>query len=135
MSDSLPAAKSTSKASLAGYWICTALVAFSMLSGGISELMHVPNVMQGMSQLGYPAYFVTILGFWKVLGTVAIVLPGFRLVKEWAYAGIIFDLTGASASYVFTHGETWHILTPLIIAALAVGSWGLRPEGRRLQWR
>ena len=76
----------TTKAKNIAYWITTGLVAFSM-SGGIAQLAHVPGVVNGFVQvLGYPPYFVTILGFWKVLGAIAILVPRFPRLKEWAYA-------------------------------------------------
>lgn len=77
-------------------------------------------------------YVLTILGVWKLLGAVVIVVPGLQRLKEWAYAGVFFELTGAAASYVL-HGEiTSDLAAPLILAALAMTSWALRPEGRVL---
>jgi hypothetical protein len=70
-----------------GYWICTGVIAFSFLSGGAAHLLRVPQVVEGITQLGYPLYFVIILGVWKILGATAILLPGYPLLKEWAYAG------------------------------------------------
>lgn len=121
------------KARTIGYWICTVLIAFSFLSGGAVYLLRVPEPVAGVIHLGYPAYFVTILGIWKLLGGVAVLLPGFALVKEWAYAGMIFDLTGASASSAASGNGVRHVLVPLALAALVVASWALRPEGRRLK--
>ena len=114
------------------YWITTVLVAFSM-SGGIAQLARVPGVVDGFVRvLGYPPYFVTILGFWKVAGAIAILVPGFPRLKEWAYAGIFFDLTGAAASSAAVGGGAFHILAPLVVAVLAVTSWALRPQSRVL---
>ncbi len=79
--------------------------------------------------------FFAILGFWKVLGAIAILVPRFPRLKEWAYAGIFFDLTGAAASVaaVGVYGAyAFHILAPLIIAGLAVASWALRPQSRKI---
>lgn len=121
------------KAKAIGYWICTVLVAFSFLSGGVVYLLRVPEVVAGVTQLGYPAYFVTILGVWKLLGGIVVLLPRFPLVKEWAYAGMIFDLSGATASSAASGAELRHILAPLVLAALVVASWALRPESRRLK--
>ena len=121
------------KPQVGGYWICTGVIALSFLSGGVGHLMRLPPVVDGITQLGYPAYFVTILGVWKLLGGVAVLLPGFPLLKEWAYAGMIFDLTGASASQASAGGDMRHIVVPLLLAALVVGSWALRPESRRLK--
>lgn len=120
------------KAQTVGYWISTVLVALSFLSGGVVDLLRVPQALEGMTHLGYPPYFMTILGVWKVLGGLVILLPGFALLKEWAYAGMIFDLTGASASHVAIGDDVQHIVTPLVLAALVVASWALRPESRRL---
>jgi hypothetical protein len=116
------------RAQVVGYWICTILIAFSFLSGGAVDLIRPSFALEGMAHLGYPAYFMLILGFWKVLGGGAILLPGFPLLKEWAYAGMIFDLTGASASHLASGDALFHIVTPLILAALVVASWALRPE-------
>lgn len=114
------------------YWVTTVLVALPMLSGGAMQFVGQKETVAGMQQLGYPAYFVTILGFWKFLGGVAILVPGFRLLKEWAYAGIMFDLTGAAATNFACHGPAWHVLAPLVIAVFAIVSWALRPESRRV---
>ncbi len=115
-----------------GYWGCTILMAASFLSGGIGHLLQVPQVIQGITSLGYPLYFVILLGVWKVLGAFAILLPRLPLLKEWAYAGIIFELTGASVSQFAGGGDLRHIIVPLLLALLAVGSWWLRPADRRL---
>jgi hypothetical protein len=70
------------------YWICTILIALSFLSGGVVDSLRPSFALEGMTHLGYPAYFMVILGFWKVLGEAAILVPGFALLKEWAYAGM-----------------------------------------------
>jgi uncharacterized membrane protein YphA (DoxX/SURF4 family) len=117
-----------------GYWICTALIAFSFLSGGAAHLLRVPQVVEGIvTHLGYPAHFVILLGIWKVLGGATILLPRFPLLKEWAYAGMIFDLTGATFAHVAAGDDLRHILTPLVLSALVVASWALRPEGRKVK--
>jgi hypothetical protein len=114
------------------YWICTGLVVFLIGSGGLAYAMQVPDVVQGVVALGFPVYFVVLLGVWKVLGSIAILVPGFPLIKEWAYAGIIFDLTGAASASIATGGEWWHVGAPLSIAVLVAASWALRPASRRL---
>ena len=114
------------------YWITTVLAAFSM-RGGVAQLARVPGVVDGFVRvLGYPPYFVTILGFWKVLGAIAILVPRFPRLKEWAYAGIIFDLTGAAASSAAVGGGAFHILAPLAIAGITMASWALRPQSRTI---
>jgi len=114
------------------YWIATALTAFVFLSGGVNELLRPGYLMQGMTHLGYPAYFVLILGVWKTLGGIAILAPRFPLLKEWAYAGMFFDLTGASASHASVGDPAIKIATPLIIAGIVIASWALRPSSRKL---
>jgi hypothetical protein len=119
-----------SRARTIGYWVTTALVAFTVGSGGAAQLAHMPANVEGMVHLGYPVYLLTILGAWKVAGTLAVLAPGLPRVKEWAYAGIVFDLTGAVASHAACGDVLWHILAPAILAVLAVVSWALRPPSR-----
>jgi hypothetical protein len=114
------------------YWVCTGLVVFFIGSGGVAYAMQVPDVIQGVVALGFPVHFIVLLGVWKVLGSIAIVVPGFLLIKEWAYAGIMFELTGAASASLATGGEWWHTAAPLSIAVLVAVSWALRPESRRL---
>lgn len=107
-----------------------------MGSGGFAQMWQFHANPHGVvPDLGYPLYFFAILGLWKVLGAIAILWPRFPLLKEWAYAGIFFDLTGAAASVVAVGGYGaygFHVLAPLIIAGIMVASWALRPESRRL---
>ena len=114
------------------YWITTTIVAFVLLGGGIASVAMLHDNVEGMARLGYPAYMLAILGVWKLLGGIVLVAPKLPRLKEWAYAGIIFDLTGAAASWaaVGGSGEAFHIVAPLIIAGFAVASWALRPQSR-----
>lgn len=114
------------------YWITTGMIVFAMFSGGIAELAHRPETINGMKELGYPVYFVMIIGFWKLLGSVALVAPGFPRVKEWAYAGIFFNMTGAAVSHVVSGSASWHVVVTLGLAAVTVASWALRPASRTL---
>jgi uncharacterized membrane protein YphA (DoxX/SURF4 family) len=114
------------------YWVTTALTAFVFLSGGAADLARPSFVMEGMTQLGYPAYFVSILGIWKVLGGLVVVAPRWPRLKEWAYAGMLFDLTSASASHAACGDPAGKIVTPLILLGIVAASWALRPESRRL---
>src|SRR5438270_7838045 len=84
------------------YWLCTGLVVFLIGSGGLAYAMQVPGVVEGAVALGFPVHFIVLLGVWKVLGSIAILMPGFRLLKEWAYAGLMFDLTGAASASLAT---------------------------------
>jgi uncharacterized membrane protein YphA (DoxX/SURF4 family) len=116
------------------YWICTLATAFVFLSGGIAHLLQVPQVVEGIStHLGYPLYVVLLLGVWKVLGGVVVLLPRMPLIKEWAYAGMMFDLTGASVSHVAVGDDLRHVVVPLVIAVVVAGSWALRPDERRIR--
>jgi uncharacterized membrane protein YphA (DoxX/SURF4 family) len=117
---------------LIAYWIFTVLTAFVFLSGGVGDLMRANPVMEGMRHLGYPDYFASILGAWKILGGVTVLAPRMPRLKEWAYAGMIFDLTGAAASHTAAGDPAGKIVTPLVLAAIVVASWALRPVSRRL---
>jgi hypothetical protein len=123
------------KAKTTAYWITTILVAFFM-SGGVAQIMQFRANPHGVvPELGYPMYFFLILGIWKILGVIAILAPGYPRLKEWAYAGIFFDLTGAAASCAAVGGYGaygFHVIAPLLIAGLTVASWALRPPSRRL---
>ena len=115
------------------YWTTTILVAFFM-SGGVAQLLQYRANPHGVvPELGYPMYFFAILGVWKILGAITILVHGFPRLKEWAYAGIFFDLTGAALSCAAVGGYGaygFHVLAPLIIAGLTVASWVLRPPSR-----
>jgi hypothetical protein len=113
------------------YWISTALISFAMASGGIAYLAHAGFAAPGVEALGYPAYFLTILGGWKVLGGAAIALPGMPRVKEWAYAGIAFDLSGAALSHLAV-GSPLKVIAPVVLLGIMTLSWALRPSDRRL---
>ena len=116
-----------------GYWVATGFAALAFVVPGFGNLARVPQIAQDMAHLGYPTYFLTILGTWKVLGAVAIVVPGFPRLKEWAYAGMIFDLTGAAVSRAASGDGAGMVIAPLAIAGLVVASWALRPAGRVLK--
>ncbi|HVU26491.1 MAG TPA: DoxX family protein [Verrucomicrobiae bacterium] len=115
------------------YWATTTILALAIFSGGVAELARQRDTVAGMVHLGYPLYFVTIIGYWKVLGTVALLVPRFPRVKEWAYAGIFFNMTGAAVSHAVCGDAAWHIAVTLGFAALAVISWALRPQSRKLE--
>lgn len=114
-----------------GYWITTGLLCFSML-GGIGQLFQVKEMIDGFAPLGYPTYFISIIGFWKIMAIIAVLIPNFPLVKEWAYAGIFFVMTGASISHIASDSSVFHIVVPLIIVSLAIASWYLRPPSRKI---
>jgi uncharacterized membrane protein YphA (DoxX/SURF4 family) len=114
------------------YWIATALLIAVLLLGGVMELLHAAPVMQTLSALGYPAYVASILGGWKLLGGAAIATPRLPRLKEWAYAGIAFDLSGAALSHAASGDPAAKVAIPLVLLGLAAASWVLRPATRRL---
>ena len=114
------------------YWITTALLAFAFAAGGLFDMGGSPEVVAGMAHLGYPAYFAILLGAWKVLGALAIVVPGMPRLKEWAYAGMVFDLTGAVVSHVAVGDAVAQLVAPVVLLGVVAASWALRPAGRVL---
>jgi hypothetical protein len=119
------------KAKSVGYWVTTGLLVFCM-TGGIFELLRLQPTMDGITRLGYPAYIIPALGLGKVLAILAILWPGLPRLKEWAYAGIFFNMLGAIVSHVAQHDATWSIAVTVTIAAITLASWALRPQGRTL---
>jgi uncharacterized membrane protein YphA (DoxX/SURF4 family) len=122
----------TPRARNIAYWTTTGILAFSLISGGAAQVVGQHDTVAGVVRLGYPLYFITLLGVWKVLGGLAILAPGLPRLKEWAYAGAVFDLTGAAVSQAACDMGARHILVPLVLAGIALASWALRPEQRRL---
>jgi hypothetical protein len=126
----------TTKARTITYWMMTILVAAPIGSGGVAQMAQYHAAPHGVVPiLGYPMYFFAILGFWKFTGALAILVPRFPRLKEWAYAGIFFDLTGAAASCAAVGGYGaygFHVIAPLIITGFTVASWALRPESRKI---
>jgi uncharacterized membrane protein YphA (DoxX/SURF4 family) len=117
---------------LVGYWVATGLTVFIFLSGGVVDVLRPGFALEGMRHLGYPDYFMVILGVWKVLGGVAVLIPGAPRLKEWAYAGMFFDLSGAAASHAAVGDPVMKIFTPVILLGIVVASWALRPGSRKL---
>lgn len=120
------------KTRVIGYWIATALIALVFAGGGVSDLLRSPQVIEGLTHLGYPSYFALILGTWKLLGALAVLAPGLPRLKEWAYAGFVFDLTGAALSHAASGDEASKVAVPLAITVLVVASYVLRPAARRV---
>jgi uncharacterized membrane protein YphA (DoxX/SURF4 family) len=121
------------------YWVSTLWLASGMLATGIQQLMKVklegalaPPGIYGITQLGYPVYLLMILGVWKILGVIALLIPRYPLLKEWAYAGFFFLLTGAIYSHVATNHSFVEIFPSLLLLVLLVISWFTRPAGRKL---
>lgn len=114
------------------YWITTGLLAFAFAAGGLFDLSGSPEVAVQLSHLGYPAYLATLLGAWKVLGALAILAPGMPRLKEWAYAGMVFDLTGAVVSHAAVGDAIGQLVPPVVLLGVLAMSWALRPAGRML---
>jgi uncharacterized membrane protein YphA (DoxX/SURF4 family) len=117
------------------YWIATIWLALGMLATGIVQLLKAKNGQGGADMiihLGYPLYLITILGIWKILGVVAVLIPKFPLLKEWAYAGFFFVMTGAIFSNIASHDSISEIFPSLLLLILTIVSWYFRPANRKL---
>ena len=117
------------------YWVLTAAVAFEMVAGGIWDLKGIEFVRVSLTRLGYPLYLSYILGPPKILCAMALLVPRFPRLKEWAYAGAVINYLGASASLLLTGRSTAEWMAPLVFAGLTMGSWALRPSTRKLAGR
>jgi uncharacterized membrane protein YphA (DoxX/SURF4 family) len=116
-----------------GYWIATGLAAALFAVPGAALLARNAHFASEMARLGYPAYFLTILGALKILGALVILVPGLRRLKEWAYAGLMFDVLGAVLSRLAIGDNAAMLIVPLLVGALALLSWALRPAARSLK--
>ena len=114
------------------YWISTIWLALGMLSTGIVQVLKVEEEVDNISQLGYPNYLLTILGVWKILGVVAVLIPSFPLLKEWAYAGFFFAMSGATFSRIASGDSVNEILPSLLLLVLTAISWYFRPVDRKI---
>jgi uncharacterized membrane protein YphA (DoxX/SURF4 family) len=129
----LPTSAFRSRCHIIAYWVTTALVVLELAWGGVWDILRVPQVRGLIERLGYPSYFLVILGIWKLLGAVALAIPRFPRLKEWAYAGVVFDLTGAVASLLASGLiDAGTMAYPIVMTGVAVASWALRPPSRRL---
>lgn len=123
------------KGRIIGYWICTGIICLTQGASGVMDFSGFAPIVEGITALGYPQYVLYILGFWKLAAVAALLSPGLPLVKEWAYAGLFFDFTGAFASHAL-HGDGIDLLAPpLVLLAILAGSYFLRPASRRLAAR
>ncbi|MES2654931.1 MAG: DoxX family protein [Bacteroidota bacterium] len=122
----------TTKTNKIIYWISTPWLALGMVSTGIVQLIHMKEEVDMMAHLGYPLYFLTILGIWKLLGTVAVLVPKFPLLKEWAYAGFFFAMSGAIFSHLACGDKAKELFGPVLLLVLTVVSWYFRPADRKI---
>jgi DoxX-like family len=121
----------TTKAKKIAHWATTGALVFCM-TGGVFELLSLKPTVDGITRLGYPGYIIPALGLGKVLAVLAILWPRTPRLKEWAYAGIAFNMLGATLSHAACHDPVWSIVVCLVVLAISMASWALRPQGRRL---
>jgi DoxX-like family len=114
------------------YWASTGFAAPTLGATGAADLLRAAPIMENLARLGYPASFATILGAWELLGAAAIVAPDLPRVKEWAYAGMFFTLTGAALSHAVSGDSVGKVLVPLVVLGVVLVSWTLRPARRTL---
>ncbi|MNK05989.1 hypothetical protein D3C87_238790 [compost metagenome] len=114
------------------YWIATIWLSLGMVSTGVVQLLKVKEEIALFTNLGYPLYLMTILAIWKFLGVIAVLIPKFPLLKEWAYAGFFFAMSGAVFSHL-AHGDgAKEFFGPILLLILTVVSWYFRPEDRKM---
>lgn len=114
------------------YWLATGLLSFGMFASGVSQLLHLKEMDAIITHLGYPLYLMSIIGIWKILGVIVILIPKFKLLKEWAYAGFFFLLTGALISHIAVGDDGKAIFGPLFQTFFVILSWYFRPADRKL---
>lgn len=114
------------------YWIATIWLSLGMVSTAVVQLIPIKEEVDMMAHLGYPLYFLTIIGVWKLLGVVAVLIPRFPLVKEWAYAGFFFVMSGAVCSHIAAGDAAKDFFGPVLLIVLTFVSWYFRPADRKL---
>jgi hypothetical protein len=103
-----------------------------MISTAIVQLIKMEEEVEKFSDLGYPGYLLSMLGVWKILGVIAVLIPKFPIIKEWAYAGFFFAMSGAIVSHIAVNGSMQDIFPPLLLLVLTVASWYFRPADRKI---
>ena len=114
------------------YWIATGWLALGMSATGIVQLMKTKDEVNLMTQIGYPLYFLTIIGVWKILGVITVLIPKFPLLKEWAYAGFFFAMSGAIFSHIASGSAMKDLFGPSLLLVLTILSWYFRPADRKI---
>ena len=114
------------------YWIATIWLSLGMLSTGLVQLLQTEEEVEMIKRLGYPVYVLTIIGISKILGVVAVLIPKFPLLKEWAYAGFFFITSGAIFSHIAAGDKIVELVPGLLLLVLTVVSWYFRPAGRKI---
>lgn len=114
------------------YWVATIWLSLGMASTGIVQLIRMDEEVEKMNALGYPSYFLSIIGIWKLLGVVAVLIPKFPLIKEWAYAGFFFLMSGAIFTHLAVGDEAVEYFGPTLLLVLTIVSWYFRPTDRKI---
>jgi hypothetical protein len=117
---------------LSFYWVSTMYIVLTSFWAGVTDILHAPPLFDEVLRLGYPPHFSTLLGVWKVLGAVALALPRYPLLKEWAYAGMFIDFSGAMVAYASVGDGVASYIEPVLSMSALIASWYLRPRSRRL---
>lgn len=113
------------------YWIATLWLALGMVSTGTVQILKMEEEVRAITNLGYPVYILTLLGVWKILGVIAILIPKFPILKEWAYAGFFFVMSGASISHIASKDPISTLFPPILLLVLTAISWYFRPANRK----
>jgi hypothetical protein len=117
------------------YWITTLWLALGMVSTGLVQLLNAKEGQGGVDMihhLGYPVYMLTLLGVWKMFGVLAVLIPKYPLIKEWAYAGFFFVMSGAIYSHIASGDPIYKIFPALLLLILTLLSWYFRPSNRKI---
>ena len=114
------------------YWVSTVWLSLGMISSAIVQLIGVEEAVKSVTDLGYPAYLLKLLAVWKILGVIAVLAPGLPVVKEWAYAGFFFAMSGAFVSHLVMGDPVGEVVPSLLTLVLTVVSWYFRPASRRV---
>ncbi|MEO5977214.1 MAG: DoxX family protein [Chryseolinea sp.] len=114
------------------YWVATLWLSLGMISTGIVQLIKMKEEADMFTRIGYPSYLLTILGVWKILGVIAVLIPKFPLLKEWAYAGFFFAMSGAIFSHLAVGDEAKELFGPMLLIVLNIVSWYFRPADRKI---
>ena len=114
------------------YWLTTGIFCLVLGFSGVTHVLNMEFMVENMAMLGYPVYFMTIIGTFKLLGVATLLAPKMPLLKEWAYAGFTFNLIGATASHLCSGEPFSHWIRPLVVLGICAASYSLRPASRRL---
>src|SRR5690606_39997677 len=114
------------------YWVAIFFLSVGMLAGGTQQMLQIGGYNEIVTRLGYPLYMLSIIGVWKILGVVVLLLPGFPLVKEWAYAGFFFVMTGAAISHIAMNEPFVEVVPSLTLLTAIIVSWYFRPASRKV---